>query len=180
MQAFKRLGLTPRVLSSFCNAVVNVFWSLIAFVPVSVFCYRFMDRVWLSVFVGTSLIAFMMPASKLKYLELSFTIRTYRKLGVHWANHFVQQGSLINQLLRRSYPGYQRLPSRTRMLQSTYVQERFHWTVFLFFLLSSIYAITHGYQGWTLLITILNVIYNLYPIWLQQYIRKRLSRFRSN
>jgi uncharacterized membrane protein YhaH (DUF805 family) len=31
-------------------------------------------------------------------------------------------------------------------------------------------AEARGYPGWALLITIINVVYNLYPIWLQQYI----------
>ena len=169
----------PDVLSSLYNAVPNVFWSLLAFVPVSIFCYQFMGRGWLWTFVVASLIAFMLPASTLRYLELSSTVATYRKLGVHWVNHFVQRGSFINQLLRRRYPGYPPIRSRTGILQTTYAQERFHWAVLLFFLLSSLYAITHGYPGWALLITIINVVYNLYPIWLQQYIRKRLSRSRS-
>ena len=50
----------------------------------------------------------------------------------------------------------------------------------LFFLLASLYGITHGQPGWSLLITIINVVFNLYPIWLQQYIRVRLNRFRPN
>ncbi|HEY6375159.1 MAG TPA: hypothetical protein VIX90_06500 [Edaphobacter sp.] len=125
----------------------------------------------------------MVPASKLKYLELSSTVTAYRKLGVHRVNHLVQHGTLINNLLRRWYPEYRPMRSRTTtayLLQSTYVQERFHWAVLLFFLLTSLYGITHGYPGWALLITILNVVYNLYPIWLQQYIRVRLNRSRSD
>ena len=174
--------LSPRVLSSLYNAALNVFWSLLAFAPVSIFCYRFMERAWLWAFVVASVIALMVPASTLRYLELSSTVTTYRKLGVHWVNHFVQHGILINHLLRRKYPEYGRMHSRAgtaSLLQSTYVQERFHWTTLLFFLLTSLYGITHGYPGWALLITIANVVYNLYPIWLQQYIRVRLSRSRS-
>ena len=183
MRPIKEFVLSPHVLSSLYNAVANVFWSLLAFAPVSVFCYRFMARAWLWAFVVASVIAMLVPASMLRYLELSSTATTYRKLGVHWVNHFVQHGILINHLLRRRYPEYRRMLSRTRtayLLQSTYVQERFHWAVLAFFLLSSLYGITHGYPGWALLITIINVVYNLYPIWLQQYIRVRLNRSRSN
>jgi hypothetical protein len=183
MQPIKKFVLSPRVLTSLYNAALNVFWSLLAFAPVSIFCYRFMGRAWLLAFVVASLFALMVPASKLRFLELSSTLTTYRKVGVHWVNHFVQHGTLINNLLRRRYPEYGRMRSRTRtarLLQSTYVQERFHWTVLLFFLLASLYGITHGYPGWALLITIINVVYNLYPIWLQQYIRVRLNRSRSS
>ena len=84
MQPIKELGLSPRVLSSLYNGAANVFWSLMAFAPVSIFCYRYMGRAWLWAFVAASLIAFVIPASKLSYLELSSTVTTYRKLRVHW------------------------------------------------------------------------------------------------
>jgi len=183
MLPIKEFVLSPRVLSSLYNAVANVFWSLLAFAPVSIFCYRFMERAWLWAFVAASFIAWMVPASTLRYLELSSTLTTYRKLGVHRVNHLVQHGTFINHLLRRRDPEYRRMLSRAKtayLLQSTYIQERFHWAVLLFFLLSSLYGIAHGFPGWALLITIINVVYNLYPIWLQQYIRVRLNRSRSN
>src|SRR6516225_5652416 len=69
MQPIKELGLSPRVLSSLYNGAANVFWSLMAFAPVSIFCYRYMGRAWLWAFVAASLIAFVIPASKLSYLE---------------------------------------------------------------------------------------------------------------
>jgi Glycosyl-4,4'-diaponeurosporenoate acyltransferase len=166
-------------MSSFAN------WNCVAsnWTSAYIFCYRYMGRAWLWAFVAASLIAFVVPACKLSYLELSSTVTTYRKLRVHWVNHFVQHGSLINHFLRQRYPEYRRTRSRAwtaNLLQSTYLQERFHWTVLLFFLLSSLYGISRGYPGWALLITIINVLYNLYPIWSQQYIRVRLNRSRSN
>ena len=183
MLPIKEFVLSPRVLSPVYNGVANVFWSLLAFAPVSMFCYRFMERGWRWAFVAASFVAWMVPASTLRYLELSSTLSTYRKLGVHRVNHLVQHGTFINHLLRRRDAEYRRMLSRAGtayLLQSTYVQERFHWAVLLFFLLSSLYGIAHGFPGWALLITVINVVYNLYPIWLQQYIRLRLNRSRSN
>ena len=179
----QKLELLPRVVSSLYNGAANVFWSLLAFAPVGIFCYRFMERPWLWTFVGISFVAYVVPASTLKYLELSSTVQTYRRLGVHRVNDFVQHGTWINRLLRRSYPDYRRVRSRASLaalLQATYMQERFHWSALLFFLLSSVYGVVRGYPGWALLITISNVVYNLYPIWLQQYVRLRLNRSRSN
>lgn len=171
--------LLPRVLLSVYNGVVNLLWSLLAFAPVSIFCFRFMERAWLWTFVAASAVGFIMPASTLRYLELGSTVTIYRRLGVPWVNHFVQHGTLVNQWVRRRDPEYQPMQFRTRipqLLQSTYLQERFHWIVLLFFLLSSLHAVTVGHPVWALLITIMNVVYNLYPIWLQQYIRVRLNR----
>jgi hypothetical protein len=128
---------------SFYNAVPNVFWSLLGFAPVSILCYRFMERVCLWAFVAISLLVAIVPASRLRDLELSTTATAYQRLGVYWVNGLVQHGSLVNRLLRRTYPGYRRMRSRTGspyLLQSTYVQERFHWTMLLFFLLSSLYG----------------------------------------
>jgi len=48
----KGFVLSPRVLSSLYNATLNVFWSLLAFAPVSIFCYRFVEGTWLSAFVA--------------------------------------------------------------------------------------------------------------------------------
>jgi Glycosyl-4,4'-diaponeurosporenoate acyltransferase len=183
MQPTKGFLLSPRVLISGYNAAANVFWSVLAFAPVSVFCYRFMGRPWLSAFVVVSLLPLLVPTSTLRFLELSSAVRTYRKLGVHLVNHVVQHGTLINKLLRQKYPEYGRMRYRTRtagLMQSTYIQERFHWAVLLFFLLASVYGIAHGQLGWALLIAIINVGFNLYPIWLQQYIRVRLNRTRPN
>src|SRR5260370_9448118 len=56
-----------------------------------------------------------------------------------WKEHGCRS-SWWNHLLRRRYPEHGRMHSRARtasLLQSTYVQERFHWTVLLFFLLTS-------------------------------------------
>ena len=164
------------------NAVVNIFWSLLAFVPVSVFWHQVMERTWFSLFVVVSLLPFFLPTSTLRYFSLGPNVRPYRKLGVPWVNKFVQHGRLINGLLRQKYPEYRRTISRANaptLVQNTYMQERFHWTVLLFFLLTSAYALVHGMLHWALLITIINVGYNLYPIWLQQYIRVRVNRQHS-
>ena len=114
MQPTKEFLLSPRVLTSVYNTIANVFWSLLAFAPVSVFCYRFMGRPWLLTFVVVSLLPLMLPTSTLSFLELSSTVRTYRNLGVHWVNHFVQHGTLINNLLRHKDPEYKHMRYRTR------------------------------------------------------------------
>jgi hypothetical protein len=94
-------------------------------------------------------------------------------------SHITQDGGLVNSLLRHQYPQYRRLPSRAAvagLVRGTYHYERFHWTMLLFFLLVSGYAVTQRQMGWALVLSLLNVGYNLYPIWLQQYLRVRLQR----
>ncbi len=144
-----------------------------------IFCYLHVERFWLYTFVATSLVFYFVPTSWLRFLQLSSKPAAYRRFGVHWVNHFTQNGSLVNNVLRRRYPRYRVLPSRAAMAglrRTTYIQEQFHWAALVLFLLVAFFGVVNAYWGWALLITLANVFYNLYPIWLQQYIRVRLSR----
>ena len=102
----------------------------------------------------------------------------YRRLGVLAVNRFTQDGTLVNALLRRRYPHYRRVhsrQSRAALVGNSYHMERFHMAALLFFLFASGYAVGHGYGRWAGVLTLLNIGYNLYPIWLQQYLRLRLA-----
>lgn len=161
------------------NAVLTIFWSVLGFLPICMFCYPFMERFWLYVFSFSGLFAYLLPVAQFRHLELSDNATVYRSLGVHWINRFVQHGTLINGLLRQRDPRYRRIRSRqtaVHLKNTTYMQERFHWAMFIVFLLSALYAFLHNHPGWGLLIMLTNLTYNMYPIWLQQYIRIRLRR----
>lgn len=56
------------------------------------------------------------------------------------------------------------------------LQERYHYSCFVFFTLSAFSALVGGKIQMALLISIANVIYNVYPILLQQYNRLRIQR----
>ena len=111
-------------------------------------------------------------------MQLSTSTARYQKLGVPLLNHFTQHGTLINRLIRRAYPQYRRVRSRAALLgfrRTTYYQEQFHLVMFMFFGLVSMYAAVRGYLGWTVLLIFINILYNVYPMWLQQYLRLRLA-----
>lgn len=174
----KRAGPSPAVLARY-NAVPTTVWSVLSLGPLSVFCYQHVARPWLYGFVAVSLLAWAMPARWLRRLQLSAGPALYRRLGVPVANRFTQHGAIVNKLLRRRYPQYRHLPIRAemaRLVRTTYQQERFHWGMLLFFLLVAVYAAGHGQPGWAGLLTLLNIVYNLYPVWLQQYLRVRLGQ----
>jgi hypothetical protein len=161
------------------NAVPNVLWSGLALGPLVVCCYRYVAQPWLWGFLVVSLSAYAWPAAWLRRLQLASSVRVYRRFGVPSIGHFAQQGTLVNRLLRQRYPGYRALVGRravAKLLSTTYQQERFHWAGLVFFLLVSLYVGAAGQLGWVLSLTLLNVGYNLYPIWLQQYLRVRLGR----
>lgn len=172
---------SPSVLLTSANAVLSVFWSLLAFVPLGVFCYVYMPHGLLYGFGFASLLIFIVPARVLAALQLSSRPRVFRRLGVHLVNRVAQDGSSI----RRMAHGGQTRPllwrnarARKALLSTSYFRERFHWSLLLFFLLSSVYAGIRRQAGWALLLTILNILYNLYPIWMQQYIRVRIGHWK--
>ncbi len=166
---------SPAVLA-WANAVPNVLWSVLSLTPLAVFCYQYLP--WLYGFGAVSLLAYAWPTAWLRRLQLSAAPAAYRRLRVPALNHLTQHGTLVNSLLRRRYPQYRHLPRRAdlaKLVRTTYQLERFHWVMLVFFLLVAGYAVAQGQLGWAGLLTLLNVGYNLYPIWLQQYLRIRLG-----
>ncbi|RZK16155.1 MAG: hypothetical protein EOO56_20580 [Hymenobacter sp.] len=115
-------------------------------------------------------------------MVLSAAPAAYHRLRVPALNHLTQHGTVVNRLLRHRYPQYRHLPPRAdlaRLVRAPYQMERFRWVMLVFFLLTTGYAVALGHLGWAGLLTLLNVGYNLYPIWLQQYLRIRLRRLPS-
>lgn len=177
----KKAAPSPALLA-FYNAVPNVFWSVLSLLPICVFCYQHMTRPWLYgllavSLLAVSLLAYALPSTWFRYWQLSSSSVPYRKLGVPIVNRFTQHGDFINRLIRRQYPTYRHVRHRASaaaLLRTSYHQERFHLVVLLFFLFSSVYAAAYGYWKWAAALTLINIGYNLYPIWLQQYLRVRL------
>ena len=175
---YKRAMPSAAVLAWY-NAVPNLLWSALAFAPLVVFCYQYLPRLCLYGFGAVSLLPYAWPVTWLQRLQLSSNVAAYRRLRVPALNQFTQNGALINRLVRQRYPNYCYQPTRAALLKlhrTTYQQERFHWAALIFFLLASGYALAQGRVGWAAGLTGLNVGYNLYPIWLQQYLRLRLRR----
>lgn len=168
---------SPQLLAV-ANAVPNVLWSALALTPIGVYCYQLMARPWLYGFLGVSLLAYAVPTAWFGYWQLSRRPARYRQLGVALLNRVTQHGDFVNRLIRWRYPTYRHLPSRAalaRLVRTTYHQERFHLVLFLFFLLTSAYAAVQGQAGWCGLLLLTNVGYNVYPMWLQQYLRVRVA-----
>ena len=161
------------------NAVPNVLWSALALLPLVLFCYQHVARPWLYGFAGVSVLAYAWPAAWLRRLQLSADVAAYRRLRVPALSYLTQSGYLVNRLVRLRYPHYRPLATQAglaRLHRTSYQQERFHWVMLVFFVLASGWALWQGQLGWAALLTLLNVGYNLYPIWLQQYLRVRLRQ----
>ncbi|GGG38787.1 hypothetical protein GCM10011378_13850 [Hymenobacter glacieicola] len=137
-----------------------------------------MARPWLYGLLGLSVLAYALPRGWFRCWQLSESVVAYRRVGVPVVNRLAQHGGVVNALIRRRYPQYRRVRghrSGAALVGNSYHMERFHVAALLVFLWAGAYAAVQGYWGWAGLLTLLNMGYNLYPIWLQQYLRLRLA-----
>jgi hypothetical protein len=162
------------------NMVPNLLWSLIFLLPVCIFCYSAVNRQILYVFILISLITIFFPNTFFNRLQLSKSDRFYKKAGVMRINTLTQNGTLVNNFVRKKYPGYNPLPANKtaagQLLNRGYMFEKYHFLMFCFFGLLTIYAIVGHYYFWAVVFLLSNILYNVYPILLQQYIRLRLTK----
>ncbi|MEX6688853.1 hypothetical protein QTN47_15200 [Danxiaibacter flavus] len=158
------------------NMIPNVVWSVINFTPVYFFYALPGNLHYLWIVIAISLVGFFLPKSFYSRLQLSNSIRTYNKLGIRIVRKYAQDGDLINRLIRKKYPGYKPhiQPNFRKHIGKTYFYEKFHFVCLLFFLLTTVLAFMQEKIILGSLITIANILYNVYPILLQQYNRLRI------
>ena len=165
-------------LAAIYNMIPNLLWTALFLIPMVIFCYAFMTLKTTCVLLGVSCIPIFFPNSFFDSIQLSRSAQWYRKLGVKYINAFAQNGSLLNKILKKKYPNFKVL-SRTKasikkQYHQTYFFEKFHFALLLFFTMVTIYAGSQGRFYWVLILTISNLLYNIYPNLLQQYIRIKL------
>jgi hypothetical protein len=111
-------------------------------------------------------------------MQMGKTPRMYKRLGVGFVNKLAQNGVIVNRLVRKKFPGYKMIlyqrSSINKLLQQTYIFEKFHFVMFVFFVLITLYALGKSHFWWAIIIAITNLFYNVYPNLLQQYIRLKL------
>lgn len=176
MNTVKNKELAKRKrLQNFYNTIPNLFWSVLCLVPIMMFCYQLMQVKWFSVFLAISIFSLFLPNTFFDKMQLANTTTIYKKLGVHRVNKFVQNGDIINSRIRKETPDFKVISlnrlSVKKLLQQTYIFEKFHFMLFMFFILAMLYALIKQYYVWTFILLFTNLLYNVYPNLLQQYIR---------
>ena len=165
------------------NMIPNVVWSVLNLVPISIYCYNKVDHRSLYIFMILSVIPAIFPNSFYDRIQVGRTTRIYKRLGVGFVNKLAQNGTIINRLIKKKFPGYKMIlyerSSIHKLLQQTYLFEKFHFIMFLFFILVTFYAFLKGHFLWAIVISITNVLYNIYPNFLQQYIRLKLRLYKK-
>ena len=163
------------------NMVPNLLWSAVCLIPLTVFCYTWLDIYLLLLFIGCSILPVFLSNAAIDRLQVANSPRTYKQLGVALIQRFTQNGAIINRLIRKKHSDYKvvRLDQKsiTGLLNQTYVFEKFHLILFVFMGLLTIYACWKGLIGWAAFLFLANLFYNVYPILLQQYIRIKLGLY---
>ena len=124
------------------NMIPNLFWSLPNLIPISIFCYSLMSSKLFYTFLTASLLTILLPKSFFNNIQLGKTGSVYKKIGVNFVNKFTQNVDIINGLIRKKFPQYKVLSNRNlsinKLLQQTYMFEKFHFMMFSFFILTTI------------------------------------------
>lgn len=156
------------------NQLINLFWTALAFSLPFFHWYSSWDPVW---FCGSVLAAGASLPLGLKSLRFSSNRRFYERAGVRVVRKVVQDGTLVRRQERKSSPNGHVVAGKSyeSYLRTTALYEKFHWMCGVFFLLSSLHAFVLGSYLLSAGIVVVNIGYNLYPIFLQQYNRNRIS-----
>ncbi len=129
--------------------------------------------------LGVCLVPVFFPNSFFDTIQVSGDAHFYRKIGVRYINTLAQNGSLLNRFLRKKYQNFKVVSKSKSSIKKQYYQtyffEKFHFSLFLFFTIVTIYAGLQRHFYWVLTLTISNLLYNIYPNLLQQYVRVKLK-----
>ncbi|GAB2699009.1 hypothetical protein GCM10027037_24290 [Mucilaginibacter koreensis] len=157
------------------NQLINLLWTAFGFAPMVIYWSRAGSLVPLYVFCIISLAGAFVPP---KFYQLSTQPKLYRQLGALKVRALVQDGDWVKPATTSGKQSAAIIRNRAqakRYLHTLRMYENFHWVCLLLFLLSSGHAIIMGQYLRGCLILLANVIYNVYPILLQQYNRLRIT-----
>lgn len=158
------------------NQAINFFWTILFFIPVITYWLAANSLLWCLIFIGVSVVSSFLPVSQ---IQLSNNPRFYENFGVKFVRKFVQNGEFINRLIRKAKPNYRIIKSKANAVQymkTIMMYERYHFICFVFFSLTTLHALITSHYTLSVLAIIANIIYNIYPILLQQYNRARVSK----
>ena len=157
--------------------IPNLFWSAISLIPLAYFCYGRMPAKTVYIFLAISFIAYLLPQRFYDAIQVK-DLRLLKKTGIEFVLKYAQYGEIINNIIRKKFPGYKVVYDRKTLrsqYNKTYGFERFHFMVLLFFLFVIVYALVNRNYIWAMILFVTNIIYNVYPILLQHYTRLRIA-----
>ena len=163
------------------NQAINTFWTALCFIPVL--------RYWIPAYqawmffpsLSLSLIPFFIPTEYFRFLQISRNRKLYERLGIKRIQAVTQNGLLIQKFIRKTQPEFRHIKTSKdlRKLRSEIeVYDKYHLACFIFFLISLCLAIKQGTYANSIYISLSNIIYNIFPILIQQYNKARLGMYK--
>lgn len=138
---------------------------------------------WAILFIGISYLVSLAPKDFYDKFQISTDLKFYQKLGVDQFKKFSTNGDFINKRIRRRFPTHRNVVNMETIknkLNETYQIEKSHTVLFIFCLLTNIYAFYTNSINTAIIIFIGNLTFNFYPNLLQQYNRIRYKRIVDN
>lgn len=152
-------------------------WTVIFVGPLYAFCAHHVPRTSLFVFFAVATVCIALPKALLQRMALSPTTAVYRRLRVPTLINFTQDAAWLRRISGGQKPRVRRNEiALARLVRDTWTRERFHLALLVFYGLCTVVAFLHAQLVWAATLIVCNASYNLYPIWLQQYLRLRVSR----
>jgi len=160
------------------NQLINFFWTICGCSILIIHWYYLWNIWWFS---SSILLSFSILIFQLKHLRFSKNRKFYEGFGIRIMMKFVQNGNLINNLIRKKKPYYNiiNVSNYKNYLKTINMYERFHWIMAVFFFISTVYALINGQYIISITLILNNIWYNFYPIMLQQYNRLRILALKS-
>ena len=160
------------------NQIINFFWTTVCFTPVFWFWFQEgIDNIYFYVFLGASLLFGALPEKILNKFTLSADKKVYERYGVKFIRKFVQNGDIVNSRTNGlGAPSIKGKAKARNYLKTIAMYERYHWICLIFFLLTTIYDFLNGYLLFGFSILAANFLYNIIPIFLQQYNKIRIKK----
>lgn len=138
---------------------------------------------WMVAFIAISYIVSRLPKSFYDQFQISTDLKIYKKLGVDKFKRLSTNGDLINSRIKKKFTTHRNvtnLETITEKLNETYTIEKSHTVLFIFCLLTNIYALWIFSIGTAIILFVGNILFNYYPTLLQQYNRIRYMRVLNN
>lgn len=156
------------------NSFINVFWTIIGFLPVFYFWYNQWNTVALVSGLGISLLLAMLP---IRVFRIGLSRQTLEKMVIHFVGYVVQDGKYINRRVRKKRQNNIFIygAKRESFNRRSVMYERYHLCCFFFFLVSAFLALFAQRFMLSAFLLIANILYNIFPILLQQYYRLRVQ-----
>jgi hypothetical protein len=137
---------------------------------------------WFYLILAFSLLLGFLRGKGIQKLQLSNDRKFYERVGVKYIKRFVQDGDLVKKQAGKKV-AFRVIKSRLqaiKYLKTISMYERYHLIGFAFFSLSSIHSFFYQKYFLSFFIFLANFIYNVLPILLQQYNKKRIEALIRN